>query len=269
LPILFRNLRKGEERILRIDLNCDMGESFGRYTLGDDAAMLDVVTSTNIACGLHAGDPVVMQATVASAARKGVAVGAHPGYPDLQGFGRRAMALTPAEIEATVLYQIGALAGFARAAGTPLVHVKPHGTLYNVAACDQAVAEAIVRAVVAFDPKMIVVTLPDSALARAAQTAGLRVACEGFADRAYSEDGSLVPRGAPGAVIHDPALATARAIRMVTRGEVETITGKVIPLHINTLCIHGDTPGAVAIAAMLREALEVAGVVVASLNANA
>lgn len=251
---------------MRIDLNCDMGESFGRYTLGDDAAMLDVVTSANVACGLHAGDPPVMQATVALAARKGVAVGAHPGYPDLQGFGRRAMALAPAEIEVTVLYQIGALAGFARAAAVSLVHVKPHGALYNVATHDQAVAEAIVHAVAAFDPGLIVVTLPDSALLHAAQAAGLRVACEGFADRAYREDGTLVPRSEPGAVIHDPALATARAIRMVTRGEVEAITGKVVPLCIDTLCIHGDTPGAVAIAAALRAALEAEGVAVAPLG---
>lgn len=249
---------------MRIDLNCDMGESFGRYTLGDDAAMLDVVTSANVACGLHAGDPSVMQATVALAARKGVAVGAHPGYPDVQGFGRRAMALTPAEIEATVLYQLGALAGFARAAGAPLVHVKPHGALYNVAARDQAVAEAIVRAVAAFDPGLIVVTLPNSALLYAARAAGLRVAREGFADRAYREDGSLVPRAEPGAVIHDPAQTTARAIRMVTHGEVETITGSVIPLNVDTLCIHGDTPGAVGIAAALRAALEAEGVVVIS-----
>lgn len=251
---------------MRIDLNCDMGESFGRYTLGDDAAMLDLVTSANVACGLHAGDPTVMQATVALAAQKGVAVGAHPGYPDVQGFGRRAMALTPAEIEATVLYQIGALAGFVRAAGVPLVHVKPHGALYNVAACDRTVAEAIVRAVMTFDSDLIVVTLPDSALRDAAWAAGLRVACEGFVDRAYREDGSLVPRSEPGAVIHDPVLATARAIRMVTRGEVEAITGKIVPLHIDTLCVHGDTPGAVAIAAALRPALETEGVLIAPLG---
>ncbi len=251
---------------MRIDLNCDMGESFGRYTLGDDAAMLDVVTSANIACGLHAGDPLVMQATVALAARKGVAIGAHPGYPDLQGFGRRAMALTPAEIEATVLYQIGALAGFTRAAGAPLVHVKPHGALYNVAARDQAVAEALVRAVAAFDPTLIVVTLPNSALLYAARAAGLRVAREGFADRAYREDGSLVPRSEPGAVIHDLALTTARAVRMVTQGEVEAITGKIVPLHVDTLCIHGDTPDAVAIAAALRTALEDKGVVITPLE---
>ena len=243
-----------------MDLNCDMGESFGRYTLGDDAAMLDVVTSANIACGLHAGDPSVMQSTVALAAQKGVAVGAHPGYPDLQGFGRRTMALTPAELEAALLYQIGALAAFARAAGTPLVHVKPHGALYNVAARDQTVAEAIVRAVAAFDADLIVVTLPNSALAHAARAADLRVAHEGFADRAYREDGSLVPRAEPGAVIHDPVLATMRAVRMVTQGAVEAITGKIVPLHIDTLCIHGDTPGAVTIAAALRAALEAEGV---------
>ncbi len=253
---------------MRIDLNCDMGESFGRYTLGDDAAMLDVVTSANIACGLHAGDPLVMQATVALAVRKGIAVGAHPGYPDLQGFGRRAMALSPAELEAAVLYQIGALAGFARASGVPLVHVKPHGALYNVAARDQAVAEAIVRAVAAFDPGLIVVTLPNSALLYAARAAGLRVAREGFADRAYREDGSLVPRTEPGAVIHDPAQATARAIRMVMQGEVEAITGKIVPLHIDTLCIHGDTPDAVAIATTLRAALEAEGAVIAPLNVD-
>ncbi len=247
---------------MRIDLNCDMGESFGRYTLGDDAALLDVVTSANIACGLHAGDPTVMGDTVKLAVQKGVAVGAHPGYPDLQGFGRRVMALTPAEIEATVLYQIGALAGFARAAGGALVHVKPHGALYNVAAREQSVAEAIVRAVMAFDPALVVMALPNSVLLYAARAAGLRVAREGFADRAYREDGSLVPRSEPGAVIHDPAQVTARAIRMVTHQEVEAITGKVIPLHIDTLCLHGDTPGAVALATALRAALEAEGVMV-------
>lgn len=249
-----------------IDLNCDMGESFGRYMLGDDAAMLDVVTSANVACGLHAGDPLVMQRTVAWAVGKGVAIGAHPGYPDLQGFGRRAMALSSAELEASVLYQIGALAGIVRAAGGALVHVKPHGALYNVAAREREVADAIARAVAAFDPALIVVTLPDSALAAAARDVGLRVAHEGFADRAYRADGSLVPRGEPGAVIYDPVAATARAVRMVTRGEVEAITGEVIPLHIDTLCVHGDTSGAVQIASALRGALEAAGVTVSPLS---
>jgi UPF0271 protein len=249
-----------------IDLNCDMGESFGRYTLGDDAAMLNVVTSANVACGMHAGDPLVMQRTVAWAVQKGVAVGAHPGYPDLQGFGRRAMALPSAELEASVLYQIGALAGLVRAAGGVLTHVKPHGALYNVAARDREVADAIVRAVVAFDPALIVVTLPDAVLGDVARASGLCVAGEGFADRAYRADGSLVPRSESGAVIHDPAVATARAVRMVTQGDVEAITGEVIPLHIDTLCVHGDTPGAVEIAATLRATLEAAGVKIAPLS---
>lgn len=251
---------------MHIDLNCDMGESFGRYTLGDDAAMLDVVTSANVACGLHAGDPPVMRRTVGWAVEKGVAIGAHPGYPDLQGFGRRQMSISPDELEAMILYQLGALAGFVSAAGGTLAHVKPHGALYNAAARDAGLAASIVRAVAALDVNLIVVTLPDSALAQAARAAGLRVAHEGFADRAYRTDGSLVPRSEPGAVIHDPVLATARAVRMVTRGEVEAITGEVIPLHIDTLCVHGDTPGAVEIAASLRSALEAAGVTVAPLR---
>jgi UPF0271 protein len=250
-----------------IDLNCDMGEAFGRYDLGEDVALLDVVTSANIACGLHAGDPVVMRRTVSMAANRGVAVGAHPGYPDLQGFGRRAMSLDPDELEAFVLYQLGALAGFTAAEGTRLVHCKPHGALYNLAAQNAEVAAATARAIAAFDPEMVVVTLPDSTLARAAAGLGLRVAKEGFADRAYLEDGHLVPRGQPGAVVHDPAEATARAVQMITEGTVTAVTGKVISLKIDTLCVHGDTPGAVGIARALREALEAAGVAVRSLAA--
>jgi UPF0271 protein len=245
---------------MSIDLNCDLGESFGRYTLGEDAAMLDIVSSANVACGMHAGDPPVMQRTVALAAAKGVAVGAHPGYPDLQGFGRRAMALTDEALTAYLLYQIGALAAFTRAQGVRLTHVKPHGALYNTAAQDPAVATAVATAVAAFDGDLVVVTLPGAALARAARAEGLRVAREGFADRAYTEAGALVPRGEPGAVIHDPAEAAARAVRMVTQGEVEAITGSVIPMPIETLCVHGDTPGAAQIAAQLRAALEAAGV---------
>jgi UPF0271 protein len=252
---------------VQIDLNCDMGEAFGRYTVGEDAALLDIVTSANIACGMHAGDPIVMRRTVSMATDRGVAVGAHPGYPDLQGFGRRAMGLDPDELEAFVLYQLGALAGFAAAAGTHLVHCKPHGALYNLAAHDAKVAAATARAIAAFDPEMVVVTLPDSTLARAAAGLGLRVAKEGFADRAYLEDGRLVPRSQKGAVLHDPAETTARAIQIVTKGTVTAITGKVIPLEIDTLCVHGDTPGAVAIARALREALETAGVTVQSLQA--
>ncbi|MGC9398759.1 MAG: LamB/YcsF family protein [Anaerolineae bacterium] len=248
-----------------VDLNCDMGESFGRYTLGNDAAMLDLVTSTNIACGLHAGDPQVMRQTVAEAVAKGVAVGAHPSFPDRQGFGRRLMALTSAEIEAFVLYQLGALAGFARGAGARLTHVKPHGALYNWAVKDRESATAIARAVAAFDPRLIVVTLPGSALADAARHQGLRVAREGFADRAYQADGSLVPRSEAGAVIHDPAQAAARAVQMVTQGEIQTLGGVTIPLEIDTLCVHGDTPDAVSIAAELRQVLEAAGVTIAPL----
>ena len=249
-----------------VDLNCDLGESFGRYGLGEDEAMLRVVTSANIACGLHAGDPSVMARTVALAKQNRVAVGAHPGYPDLQGFGRREMQLSPDELEAFILYQIGALAGFCRAAGVPLVHVKPHGALYNTVAREADLAAAVARAISAFDPNLIVVTLPGSALGQAAQALGLRVACEGFADRAYRADGTLAPRSEPGAVIHDPAQAAERAVRMVTRGEVETTDGRVISLHVDTLCIHGDTSGAVRIAAQLRAALEAAGIQVAPLT---
>ncbi len=250
---------------MRIDLNCDLGESFGRYALGDDAAMLANVTSANIACGLHAGDPVVMRRTVSLAAELSVAVGAHPGYPDLQGFGRRAMTLSPEELEAFVLYQLGALAGIASAVRVPLRHVKPHGALYNTAARDASVAEAVARAIAAFDPELIVVTLPQSSLAEAAAALGLRVAREGFADRAYREDGSLVPRGDHGAVISAPQQVTARALQMVTEARVEAVTGRLIPLAIETLCVHGDTPAAPRIARALRAALEASGVTVAPL----
>lgn len=251
---------------MKIDLNCDLGESFGQYRLGDDAAMLEIVTSANIACGLHAGDPPVMRETVTLAARRGVAIGAHPGYPDLQGFGRRAMDLQPAELETFLIYQLGALAGFTQAAGAHLTHVKPHGALYNQAVADREIAAAIARAVASFDPTLIVVTLPEAALRLAARGNGLRVALEGFADRAYLADGTLAPRQRPGAVIHDPELATARAVRMITQGEVETIEGTVIPLRVNTLCVHGDTPGAATLAAQLRHALEAAQLVLAPLN---
>lgn len=249
---------------MHVDLNCDMGESFGRYALGDDMALLDIVTSANIACGFHAGDPVVMAATVKQAAMRGVALGAHPGYPDLQGFGRRAMELSSPELSAAILYQIGALAGFAQAIGKRLTHVKPHGTLYNTAARDRDVAEAVLGAVAAFDPSLIVVTLPGSIMQAAAERRGLHVAQEGFADRAYQADGSLVPRSQPGAVIHDPDLVADRAVHMVTRHEVQAWSGEIISIEIDTLCIHGDTPGAAHIAQKVRTALEEAGVILAA-----
>ena len=245
---------------MHIDLNCDMGESYGRYILGDDIALLDVITSANIACGFHAGDPVVMASTVQQAVKKGVAIGAHPGYPDLQGFGRRAMALSPSDLSAVILYQISALAGFAQVEGTRLTHVKPHGALYNTAIRDKDTAEAIVRAVQSFDPSLVVVTLPGSILYLTAVEQNLRVAAEGFADRAYQADGSLLPRGQSGAVIHEPDLIAKRAVRMVTQQSIRSITGEDIEIRIDTLCVHGDTPGATEIALSVREAMQVVGV---------
>ena len=245
---------------MHIDLNCDMGESYGRYILGDDIALLDVITSANIACGFHAGDPVVMASTVQQAVKKGVAIGAHPGYPDLQGFGRRAMALSPSDLSAVILYQISALAGFAQVEGTRLTHVKPHGALYNTAVRDKDTAEAIVRAVQSFDPSLVVVTLPGSILYLTAVEQNLRVAAEGFADRAYQADGSLLPRGQSGAVIHEPDLIAKRAVRMVTQQSIRSITGEDIEIRIDTLCVHGDTPGATEIALSVREAMQVVGV---------
>lgn len=247
-----------------IDLNSDVGESFGRYTLGEDHALFEVITSANIACGWHAGDPLVMRATVRAAARKGVALGAHPGYPDLQGFGRRELRLTPEEVYSFTLYQLGAIAAFARAEGAPLRHVKAHGALYNQLAREAPLAEAFAQAVRDFDARLMVMTLPNSALERAAQAAGLRVLREGFADRAYRPDGSLVPRSEAGALLHDPAEVVRRAVRMATAGEVITSTGEAIPLPIDTLCIHGDTPGAANLARRVREALAAAGVRVAA-----
>lgn len=249
---------------MTVDLNCDMGESYGRYRLGDDAALLNIVTSANIACGFHAGDPQVMASTVNQAASKGVAIGAHPGYPDLQGFGRRAMALTPQELHAAVLYQIGALAAFTSVAGKRISHVKPHGALYNTAAHTPEVAEVIVDAVKSFDASLVIVTLPHSKLYRAAREAGLRVAVEGFADRAYQVDGSLVPRTQSGAVIHDPNLIADRALKMVRDHYIQAITNEPIPVRIDTLCIHGDTDGAARIAQRIRDVLESAGILLSS-----
>ena len=251
---------------MNIDLNCDMGESFGRYKLGEDEQLLDIVTSANIACGLHAGDPLVMSKTVQLAVRKGVAVGAHPGYPDMQGFGRRAMAMSPSELSASILYQIGALAGFARVAGIQLSHVKPHGALYNTAARDPEVAEAVVMAVKVFDPTLILVTLPGSVMQNIAEKLGLHVAAEGFADRAYQTDGSLVPRSQPGAVFHDTGEIARRVLRMVIERKVVSNTGDDIELNIDTVCVHGDTPGAVLIAKKVRSALEGAGIALTSLT---
>jgi 5-oxoprolinase (ATP-hydrolysing) subunit A len=250
---------------MKIDLNCDMGESFGRYELGEDEAVLASVTSANIACGFHAGDPLVIDRTVRAAAAHGVAVGAHPAYPDLQGFGRRLMDLTAEEIEAFTLYQVAALAGFARAHGVELAHVKPHGALYNQAAKDLRTAKAIVRGVTRFSRGLILVGLAGSALVEAARDAGLRAAAEGFPDRAYNPDGSLMPRSLPGAVLDSPQAICANAVRLAREGVRIANEGIQQNIPIDTLCIHGDHPGAAHHAAEVRKALEAAGIDVAGL----
>ena len=250
----------------RIDLNCDMGESFGAWHMGNDEAVLEHVTSANVACGFHAGDPRTMRATVKAALAKGVAIGAHPGFPDLQGFGRRPMTLSKSEAYETVLYQVGALAGFARAAGARLSHVKAHGMLYNMAAKDAGLAEAIAQAVRDFDRELVFFGLAGSELVRAAQKAGLRTASEVFADRSYQDDGSLTPRTQPGAMIEDVEVSVAQVKRMVLEGMVRSVSGKDVPVKADTLCIHGDQPGAVAFARRIREELKAAGVEVGAVR---
>lgn len=245
-----------------VDLNCDLGESFGRYTLGCDGDVMASVSSVNVACGLHAGDPAVMRRTVRMASACGVAIGAHPGLPDLVGFGRREMKVSPEEVEDMVLYQLGALAAFAGAEGARLRHVKAHGALYNMAARDRALADAIARAVETFDPGLLLFGLAGSALLEAGERAGLSTAAEGFADRAYEPDGSLTPRSRPGAVIHDPAVVVTRAVRMVAEGRVTATDGSDVRLHVDTLCTHGDTPGAAALTKGLRAGLEQQGIAV-------
>lgn len=251
---------------MRIDLNSDLGESFGPWPMGQDAALMESITSANVACGFHAGDPSVMRQTIALARDRGVAIGAHPGFPDLVGFGRREMKATPAEVEAFVLYQVSALAGMARAHGLKLQHVKAHGALYNMACKDRPLADAIARAVAAFDRSLILFGLPGSELLRAGQAAGLPVAAEVFADRAYERDGSLTSRSKPGSVIHDTTVVVERAVRMVKEKEVVATDGSVIALQADTICLHGDTPGAADHARAVRRGLESAGIQVTSLS---
>jgi UPF0271 protein len=248
-----------------LDLNCDMGESFGAWRMGDDAAVLTHVTSANIACGFHAGDARTMLRTAEMAHARGVAIGAHPSLPDLQGFGRREMKIAPQEAYELTLYQLGALAGICRALRARLVHVKPHGALYNMAAREAPLAEAIARAVRDFDAELVLYGLAGSQLVRAAQDAGLRAASEVFADRTYQPDGSLTPRSRPDALIGDPARALAQVEGMVLRGEVTATDGSVVRIQADTLCIHGDEPGAVTFAREIRRALEGWGVAVRAL----
>lgn len=241
---------------MKIDLNCDLGESFGRYALGDDALIMPLITSANIACGFHAGDWLTMQATVRLAKRHGVAVGAHPGWPDLQGFGRREMSFSPEETEALTLCQIGALAAFAKAEGVELRHVKPHGALYNQSARERGLAEAVARAVKRFSAGLALVGLAGSRSVEAAQEMGLRVLNEGFPDRGYAPDGMLIPRGQPGALLSSVEEVAAHAVELARNGI--QFGGRRV--QVDTLCLHGDTVHAVGNARAVREALQSAGI---------
>ncbi len=242
---------------MNIDLNADMGESFGNYILGQDGELLEYVSSANLACGFHAGDPVVMARTVKLAAAKGVSIGAHPSYPDLQGFGRRSMNMTPEEIEATILYQLGALDGFARVAGTRLNHVKAHGALYNDAVLDEKIAKAYVQAVARFNPSLWLVASASSPLVfDTARQAGLKVLREAFADRAYNADGTLVSRQIKGSMLAEPAQVAAQVVRMVKEHQVIALDGTPVALEADTICIHGDGPHALDFARAVRQALQ-------------
>ena len=251
---------------MKINLNADLGESFGAWTMGEDAALLGVVNSANIACGYHAGDPLVMRNTVRTALAASVGLGAHPAYPDLQGFGRRPMTLAPAELEAVILYQIGALAGMAASEGGRLSHVKPHGALNNQACEDAALADVVARAVRAFDRDLILLAPALSELQSAGQRAGLAVAAEIFADRAYTDAATLVPRSRPGAVIHDADAVVAHVLRMLQAGGIVAASGKLLPTAMHSICVHGDTPGAVDNARRLRAALQAEGWQMAGLD---
>ncbi|HMM19708.1 MAG TPA: 5-oxoprolinase subunit PxpA [Selenomonadales bacterium] len=245
---------------MRIDLNCDMGESFGVYTLGLDEAALPYVTSVNVACGFHASDPGNMLKTVRQAKQYKVAIGAHPSFPDLVGFGRRAMAASAEEIYADVIYQIGALAAICKAEGLVLQHVKAHGALYNMAEKDGIVAAAIAEAIKSVDPSLYMVCSCGSAMVKAAQSAGVRYVEEAFADRAYTREGTLVPRKQAGAVIHDVREVAARVLQLITTGRVGTIDGAEVALAAQTICVHGDTPGAVEMIKEIRTQLDREGV---------
>jgi UPF0271 protein len=252
---------------MRVDLNADVGESFGIYKLGQDERLMSAITSASVACGFHAGDPATMRETVALAKAHGVAVGAHPGFPDLVGFGRRDIRATPREVEDFVTYQIGALAAVARTQGVRLQHVKAHGALYNMATRDAALADAIARATAAVDSSLILFGLPGSELIAAAHRAGLRTAREGFADRAYRPDGTLLPRHEPDALIGNEAAVVHRALSMAREHRVVAVDGSPLALELETICVHGDTPGAATLASRIRGALTDAGIHVVPVGA--
>ena len=251
-----------------VDLNADLGESFGRWTLGDDEAMLDVVTSANVACGFHAGDPATLLRTCELAAERGVVVGAQVGYHDLAGFGRRFVDIDPDDLVADVVYQVGALQALCAAAGTRVSYVKPHGALYNAVVHHEEQAGAVVAAVRRVDDALPLLGLPGSALLRLAEQAGLPTVPEAFADRAYSPDGRLAPRSHPGAVLHDPEQVAARAVRMAVEGVVQAVDGSDLPVTARSICVHGDSPGAVSMALAVRRAMEAAGLRLASFAAQ-
>jgi len=245
---------------MKVDLNSDLGESFGRYKLGLDEEVMKYITSANVATGWHAGDPLVMRKTVRLAKENGVAVGAHPGYPDLMGFGRRYMKLSSEEARNYILYQIGALYAFTRAGGLELQHVKPHGALYNALVKEEELARAVIEGIADFDKNLIFVALSGSRPAEIAEEMGVKVAHEVFADRVYNPDGTLVSRSRPGAVIHDKGEIAERVISMVKDGGVKAVNGEWVELKVDTICVHGDNPKAVEIAAYIREVLEKEGV---------
>ena len=252
--------------VAKINLNADMGEGFGAYDIGDDEALLPIIRSANVACGFHAGDPTVMHRLVTRAREEGVSIGAHPGFDDLWGFGRRRIDMKPRDLEYAVAYQIGALQAMAAYAGTRVTHVKPHGALNNMAAEDRALADAIGRAIKVVDASLIYVALAGSQMHKAGEALGLTVACEGFADRLYEDDGNLTSRKIEGSVIRDPAVARERVVQMVREQAITSRNGKRVPLRLDSICVHGDEPTAVAVARAVREGLEAAGIAVVPLT---
>jgi 5-oxoprolinase (ATP-hydrolysing) subunit A len=247
-----------------VDVNADLGEGFGVWKLGDDEALLGVITSANVACGFHAGDPSTMRRVCAGAVAGGVAIGAQVSYRDLAGFGRRFIDVAPAELTDDVLYQLAALDGIARASGGRVRYLKPHGALYNAVVTHEAQAKAVVEAVTAYDPGLPVLGLPGSVLLRKAEAAGLPTVAEGFADRGYTPEGTLVSRRAPGALVHDPRVVAERAVRMAAEGVVVAVDGTAVDVAVDSICVHGDTPGAVELARGVRAALEAAGLEIAA-----
>ncbi|GKW20557.1 UPF0271 protein [Pectobacterium araliae] len=248
----------------QIDLNSDLGESFGQWQMGDDTAILELVSSANIACGFHAGSPAGIRETLRAAHLRGVSVGAHVGYPDLVGFGRRAMDIASDELTADVIYQLGALQGLAKSVGTTVRYVKPHGALYNTIAHDERQALAVIEAIFAYDPQLPLVGLAGSPILQLAQQKGLKTVAEAFADRAYHSDGRLVSRREKGAVLHDPEQVAQRMLQMVTDGGVTSIEGDFTPVQADSICVHGDSPGAIAMADQVRVLLEANGITIRS-----